>query len=81
MTRQMPEIRPIIYVLCADGQYRSSFGIPQTTTVPQPVQTKIMGYAFVDHISGTTYGKRYETAEAAVSHWETAVDQWREWNR
>jgi hypothetical protein len=67
------EIVPVNYLLCSDGQYRGAGGFPVGVTMAEPVERKLMGYAY-RHPSGTTFGTRGATEEELRTRWEASQD-------
>lgn len=68
-----PDVVPITYFLCTDGEYRGVLGIPIGIETIKPYQTKIMGYA-IRTSQGTTVGTRRPTAADVLEHWRKAQD-------
>lgn len=58
-----PAIVPIHHLLATDGTYRGPCGFPAGVEAVKPYERKLMGYAFRDKRSGTTYGKRMQSEQ------------------
>ncbi len=73
--KPVPEIAEIRHLLCSDGMYWSPFGIPFGVTVDNATPAKVVGYAYRDGVTGTTFGTRRQTREELVKSWNAWQDK------
>jgi len=64
--RKLPEIREIIHLEGSDGNFYEPCGFPRGVAITG--KQKSMGFCYVG-FDDTTYGKRYESVEAATAAW------------